>query len=179
VLVAGDNQVTESVPELYTLTIRTQDAEKAPDIDLMGQAFDLDLQFRKGVCVVKFLPAGSYRLVTYTGEMQVDVPGTQEVVFAPRAYDCLRLTIRPEGGKVEGLGLRNNDKLIEVDGVEIRPEDGYIQVQGSLTRTSTRWIVLRDGVRTEVTFDGTALYAILTTKDESREGFQFDRALRD
>jgi hypothetical protein len=179
VLVAGNNEITESVPELHALTIRVEDAENAPDVDLQGNGFDLDLEFRKGVCVVKFLPAGTYALVTRTGEMVVSVAGDQEIVFSPRAYDCLRLAIRPEGGKIEGLGLRDDDKLIEVDGTELKLDQDFVQVQASFAKTSTTWVVLREGTRTAVTFDGTALYAMLTGSNNSGESLQLHRAIRD
>jgi hypothetical protein len=179
VLVAGNNEITESVPALHALTIRVEDVENAPDVDLQGNGFDLDLEFSKGVCVVKFLPAGTYALVTRTGEMVVSVTGDQEIVFTPRTYDCLRLDIRPEGGKIEGLGLRDDDKLIEVDGTELKLDQDFVQVQASFAKTSTTWVVLREGVRTEVTFDGTALYATLIGRDKSGESLQFHRAIRD
>jgi hypothetical protein len=73
--------------------------------------------------------------------------------------------------------LRNGDKLIEVDGFSVVGKDNEIHFKASFASESTTWVVIRDGVRTEIKFDGTALYAIIIEWGE--ESLRTTRAVRD
>ncbi|MCZ7608102.1 MAG: hypothetical protein M5U25_18995 [Planctomycetota bacterium] len=181
----GDNEFSESIPELCSLTIRAEDESKPPNLDLKSTTGGLNVDvsrgnFRQGVLTIPFLPAGTYLLKSSVGQMKVTLPTSSEVVFRPRPWDCLKLEIQPEGGVIEALGVKDGDLLIEIDGKAVGGERESLELQASFTRQSTTWVVMRNGVRTDVTFDGTALYAIMTNRDrDSREYLHAERWVRD
>jgi hypothetical protein len=177
----GDNELSETIPELCSLTIRAEDESKPPNLELESTSSGLDVSlsaghFKQGVLTIPFLPVGTYLIKSSVGQMTVTLPAQSEVVFRPRPWDCLKLTIRPEGGAIEALGLKDGDLLIEVDGKEVGPDRKSIELQASFTRQSTTWVVMRDGIRTDITFDGTALYAIITNREG--ESYEYLRAER-
>ena len=58
-------------------------------------------------------------------------------------------------------------------------EVGQAKIMVSLSKTSTTWKVLRNGVETEVSFDGTRLMETLKNKRENGEDLDFDPGYRD
>lgn len=184
----GDNYLTVAAPELYSLKIIAPDPNDPPYIEIKSnnETFRRDVRsmFRRGVATIVGLPAGTYVLTSGRGEMQVTLPGTTEVTFNPPEYDCVVLRIRPVGGRIEGLGLKDGDKLIEVDGTAIDPRSRDEDVlYSTVTKESTTWVVLRGGIRTDVTFDGRELFKILAERKrgpgEDREDLDIERGYRD
>ncbi|MBZ0137304.1 MAG: carboxypeptidase-like regulatory domain-containing protein [Planctomycetes bacterium] len=185
-LVSGDNYLTESAPELHPLTIRPAEGQKLPSIELVAAPGKLHCDLRRGSrdadnYEISHVPAGTYRLVSSTGEMKITISGPSDVVFAPRPFDCFELTVRPEGGRLEQLGLKDGDKLIEIDGQAFTPDaERSNLLNETITKESTTWVVLRGGVRTAVTFDGRELFKILTDRQsEERERFHMEPGYRE
>jgi hypothetical protein len=171
-LVEGNNHVTVNVPVLHSVVIVYPDESDrhSTEVEALDGSFRMRsgrLQWSDGRVTIDYIPAGRYLLKSRLGEMEFSVPGQDEVVFEPRRYDCYELFMTP-GGRVENFGLRNGDKLIEVDGEEITDVDsGHLLVMGAFSKDSTTWVVLRDGARTSVTFSGKELYALLSDRESS------------
>ncbi|MCA8919661.1 MAG: hypothetical protein KDB68_10335 [Planctomycetes bacterium] len=185
-MVSGENELTESVPELYRLVVNVETDSKRPDFSIESSEGNLsirshDLQVVDGKVTVEFLPAGTYRLVARDGEMEVSVPSQSNVDYKPRPFDCFVLTLRPSDGRIAALGFKDGDKLIEIDGAELENGSaGSMQLQATFVQDSTTWVVLRNGVRTQLTFSGKELYAIMTDpEDGKREWLQMERGMSD
>ncbi|MCB9895939.1 MAG: hypothetical protein H6839_16005 [Planctomycetes bacterium] len=185
VLVAGENSLTASVPLMYVLKVHCSSESEAQRLRL-GQdgerltAWPDDKEVTGSTVEFKALVAGEYTLESADGRMTVTVPSAGVVEFAPRKFDCVLLLGIKTGGAIEALGLREGDKLIEIDGAAFTDMQVFgAQVQLSLTKQSTTWKVLRGGVPTEVTFDGTALMKVMETRGEDRERLKFEPGYRD
>lgn len=158
-LISGENPVTEAVPELYEVKIRPgpDGSDDSLRVVSTNPVLNVHVFMRKRTNGETFasimLPAGTYRLIARRGEMQITLPGSNEFAFQPRLYDCYVISLESPEGKLEALGLRDGDRLIEVDGHVLRMnrEDESV-LETAFASDSTTWVVLRNGLRTEVTF---------------------------
>ncbi|MBZ0137305.1 MAG: hypothetical protein K8I27_13140 [Planctomycetes bacterium] len=179
-IAAGENALTASVPALYTLKVRCANESDARRLRLLrdGRRLRRDGEWeRTDAAVAEFLNllAGEYEIEGPTGRMRVTVPVNGTIEFAPRNFDCVVLSSIKEGGLVEGFGLRNGDKLFEVDGETMGDMNQFnARMTLSLAKDSTTWKVLRGGVVTEVTFNGKALMEVMQNKKTNREDLDFD-----
>ena len=184
-LASGENVLTRNIPRLYALKVKCPNADDAPRLKLKRDghtryARSGDNSIQDNTVEFPYLIAGDYVLETRQGRMKVTVPAAGTVEFAPPPFDCIVMSSIKEGGIVEGLGLRNGDRLIAIDGDEIgMGEIGQAKIMVSLSKTSTTWKVLRNGVETEVIFDGTELMEALKNKRKNGEDLDFDPGYRD
>ncbi|MCA8913100.1 MAG: hypothetical protein KDB82_15475 [Planctomycetes bacterium] len=179
-LKSGDNSFSVTMPELYSLTIASGDSRvsvHSKDETISIDASDLDI--KDGTTTIPYLPAGSYTLKDRSGEMTVSVSGPTTVEFKPKLYNCFVLALRATRGRIAALGLQDGDKLIEIDGVTLdKGDEDYPVVQGAMSKESTTWVVLRNGARTQVTFSGKELYAVMTDPDpDKREWLGMERGM--
>lgn len=171
-LTAGENRHTTSMPRLYVLRVRMPKVDPWNGLEVRrnGDTIIYEHEHKDvddNVVTIRHLPAGEYELRSREGTMTVNVPAEDIVEFEARAFDCVVVSGITPGGKVEGLGLRNGDKVIKVDDSEFENQERFFMLlQASLMKENTTWTVLRNGVPTEVAFDGGKLMEILQSADE-------------
>ena len=116
-LASGENVLTRNIPRLYALKVKCPNADDAPRLKLKRDghtryAGSGDNSIQDNTVEFPYLIAGDYVLETRQGRMKVTVPAPGTVEFAPPPFDCIVMSSIKEGGIVEGLGLRNGDRLI-------------------------------------------------------------------
>lgn len=175
---SGVNAFSALVPETFPLHVRASSLDGARRLEVLGSGRRFIARARPrdaedGVISFRHLPAGDYILRTESGEMEVRVPGADVVELDVRPYDCMVISKIKEGGEIESLGLRNGGKVIEVDGETCEDiETFYGHLRLSLSKEDTTWTVIRNNVRTEVSFNGNKLMEMMQNP-ESGERFDF------
>ncbi len=156
---SGEHHETLAAPPLYNVTVEVpaEYRDSPPRIVPVGDrearqdsaAGSAEVQFRD-------LVAGEYRLrsVKY-GEMRISVPEVagRSVRYDPKPYDSLRLY--PYGRASVDLGLRAGDCVVEIDGKPMTDRsERHRHLNEAIRKESTTWVILREGKRIPVTFDG-------------------------
>lgn len=98
---------------------------------------------------------GRYRLVLRdVGDMWVDLPGPERIVFRPRPFNALQVRTEGQEGYLGEAGLRNGDVVVAIDGTELENKlqtDACIAVARS--HGTAKLSVVRGGRRFELTVD--------------------------
>jgi hypothetical protein len=179
---AGANTQTCPVPALYTLTLLVSDpgAIRRMTLSRGGDGNRMYIDEIRQRTVVRCLTAGEWVIDTREGEMRVRIDGDTEVALTAKPYNAVRIIGLVPGGKVEGMGLRSGDLVVVVDEEELEGSDRIeLLLRASMLKESTTWVVLRNGVRTDVTFNGKELMAILEKRGPDREHIDMRPATRD
>jgi hypothetical protein len=183
-LAAGENALTATVPELYSLVIVPAPGANMRNVNVAPKAgktatFAYRTEVKNNRIALDNVPAGEYLLSDSEGRMTVRVPTAGEVVYNPPSYDCTVVSDLRPGGKIEALGFRNGDKVIRVDGSEITSRDvGKALFRLSITKESTTWTLLRNGREVELTFSGVELANITGKGAQDRESFNLQSGYR-
>lgn len=184
IIQSGDNPIAIAMPQVHSVTVNCKDDNEARQLRLRAVApsarFGMFREFEStadgNTTTFTGVSAGEYILETDTGRVKITVPTNGVVNFQPKEYDCMVISDIKSGGIIEGLGLMNDDKLIEIDGVEVSGADlFYAQYRISLSKEQTTWVVIRNGIRTGVTFNGKLLMEALENRRENGEDIDLDR----
>lgn len=177
-VVAGQNTQTLAVPPIYTLTVvvaepaRVQYFEVRREDGLQRRSiFGENIAQRT---VIEGLTPGAWILRTRDGQMRVQVNGDTEVALTLRKFDCLILAGIKPGGKIEGMGLQNGDKVIKVDNQEWDDIELFmLQIRTSATKEATTWTLIRAGAQAEVQINGKELFRLANERESGAESETF------
>jgi membrane-associated protease RseP (regulator of RpoE activity) len=100
------------------------------------------------------LIAGEYKLQTQpSGVMKISIPQVagQKIQFQPLPFNAYLVT----GGGGVDVGIKDGDYVVEIDGTAFTDMGQRRQlVADAQKKESTTWVVIRNGMRVPVTFDG-------------------------
>jgi len=141
-------------PGISSIQIQTVDADGTPS-DVIANGSPADRANQVEFSDFAIVP-GRYRLVARdVGDMWVDLPGPERLVFRPRLFNALQ--VRTNGysaGHLQEAGLRNGDVVVAIDGSEL---ESKLQADACLalarTHDTAKLTVLRGGRRLEIAVD--------------------------
>jgi hypothetical protein len=165
-VLAGDNRVTLTAPELFSFTVLVPPEHRGKRMNVrrvdnfrysVPKPTDQEEEFE-----ASGLFAGEHVIwCTGAGEMRVSLPAAhgQKILFQPLPFNALRVSYRfAREGSSEALGLRDGDVVVEVDGAALADaEDASALAWESYNKEETVWIVQRDGQRLELRLKGAEL----------------------
>jgi hypothetical protein len=158
-VVPGENRAQVTPPTLYSVTIVVPEEHRKSQLGIM-RVDDRSVTHyarRANQAEVEFnhlLPGEYWVRAAMSGEMRITLPQPgQKVRFDPKPYNCLRLWRQKEGSV--DVGLKPGDCVIEIDGNLMDDHSQRWKNVGAAARKeSSTWVVIRDGARVPVTFDG-------------------------
>jgi hypothetical protein len=154
----GENTVRVTPQTLYSFTVIVPEEYRKEqlNLELLTDRTWHMAQRKSGEPEVEFtnLIAGEYKLQCLpSGVMKVSLPQAagQRILFQPLPFNAYLVT----GGGGVDIGLKDGDHVVEIDGTVISGMRQRQQlVADAIKKESTTWVVIRDGARVSVTFDG-------------------------
>lgn len=151
-LIPGTTPVGLTLPPLFPLTIMFEN----PGVDARMRLYRsgsreilTDVKIREdGRMCIACLPAGEYKVEAWDipngGDMIFSVPGPEEIRFSPTQYNAL--AVKDPQGLLAGIGLRNGDLLVAIDGTVFEnTEQMVLLFYSSMGRKKSTMTVVREG----------------------------------
>ncbi len=155
----GENRIQLAIPELFTLRVHQADGQVGTPLYLiLGDPNSLRPEMKpaaldgNGYATWQDLRAGTYRIRAGSEQMDVDVP-SPDIEFQAITPDALRVVISDANGDLAKLGFQAGDLIIGENGEEFtgKPSLGLFANSASQEKKQSTFIVLRQGVRIEIT----------------------------
>jgi hypothetical protein len=183
-LTAGKNELSVSIPALYSLTVVVDKAGPGTSIQLsragdsrgFGEHKETD---KEGKATFVNLAAGDYSIQVWgagvEGTMTVSVPAQSVVNFVPKPINALKVTVRDPGGYLAKIGFQSGDLVIGIDGMEFKNVQ-HLQALafGSMSKEAVKMDVRRGGAKLSLTVDPKKLFG-----DPRGMGGEFEPSSRD
>lgn len=181
----GDNNVTLSLPPLYSLVVHVEDPQPNTDIQVRptppqdGWWGRIQKVAEDGRCEFHQLPPGDYKVLMYDkrsrsgNEMLITIRGDMDISYEPKNLNALTVYLRHDDGYLARAGLQSGDIIIGVKGkafTEMGPL--YSALFSSEDQEPLQIQVLRDGQPLDITVDAKKLQA------QRRLGVNFEPTAR-
>jgi hypothetical protein len=184
-LAAGENSQTVAVPPIYKVTLIVPDPAAlggylnfvriggGPQISFTGTRLKERIE-------VYPVAEGDWTIHTGVGRSRLRVVSDMEHRLEVQLFDCIALGGIKPGGKLEAMGLRNEDRVVQIDGLGLGDAAALMKLfDEAMLKEQSAWIIVRQGAQIAVNVSGIEVSKLKLLDEPARETLSARKAMRE